>query len=138
MAVGCTVKYYWFHIGNGDFLHSFFSTIAYNLEDKKWGSKYPIIMNQLYSGELKYEQIHKALGELEDIRLRLSDLSPDRVIWDIDDLSAQPPWGRNISDEIKDLSNYFVTSDGEDLISVLKRALNAGIDAKESVKISTL
>ena len=138
MAVGFKVKYYWFHIGNGDFLHSFFSTIAYNLEDKKWGSKYPIIMNQLYSGELKYEQIHKALGELEDIRLRLSDLSPDRVIWDIDDLSAQPPWGRNISDEIKDLSNYFVTSDGEDLISVLKRALNAGIDAKESVKISTL
>lgn len=138
MALGFTVKYYWFHIGNGDFLHSFFSTIAYNLEDKKWGSKYPIIMNQLYSGELKYEQIHKALGELEDIRLRLSELSPDRVIWDIDDLSAQPPWGRNISDEIKDLSNYFVTSDGEDLISVLKRALNAGIEAKEGVKISTL
>ena len=122
----------------GIFCILFFSTIAYNLEDKKWGSKDPIIMNQLYSGELKYEQIHKALDELEDIRLRLSDLSPDRVIWDIDDLSAQPPWGRNISDEIKDLSNYFVTSDGEDLISVLNRALNAGLDTKESVKISTL
>ena len=122
----------------GIFCILFFSTIAYNLEDKKWGSKDPIIMNQLYSGELKYEQIHKALGELDEIRLRLSDLSPDRVIWDIDDLSAQPPWGRNISDEIKDLSNYFVTSDGEDLISVLNRALNAGLDTKESVKISTL
>lgn len=33
------------------------------------------------------------------------------------DLSvAQPPWKTNISDVIINLSNYFVTSDGEDLL----------------------
>ena len=138
MAVGFTVKYYWFHIGNGDFLHSFFSTIAYNLEDKKWGSKYPIIMNQLYSGELKYEQIHKALGELEDIRLRLSDLSPDRVIWDIDDLSKPMPWGDNISSDITDLSNYFVTSDGDDLITILHHAIDKAMELKSDIIIESI
>lgn len=44
MAVGLKVKFYWYQIGTGDFLHSFFSTIAYNLENSKWGSKYPFIM----------------------------------------------------------------------------------------------
>ena len=39
MAVGLTVMFYWYHVGTGDFLHSFFSTIAFNLENKKWGSK---------------------------------------------------------------------------------------------------
>ncbi|RKM62550.1 hypothetical protein D6856_00010 [Butyrivibrio sp. XB500-5] len=138
MSVGFTVKFYWFQVGTGDFLHSFFSTIAYNLEDKNWGSKFPTIMNELYSGELKYENIHNAINELDEIRHELSRFSPDKVVWDIEDLSKQPPWEDNISDDITDLSNYFVTSDGEDLIEVLKRALETGIEKKESVKISKL
>lgn len=32
--VGFKVKYYWFQIGSEDFLFSFFSTVAYNLENK--------------------------------------------------------------------------------------------------------
>lgn len=37
-----------------------------------------------------------------------------KVIWDIDDMTKMPPWGKNISKDITDLSNYFVTSDGKD------------------------
>ena len=29
MAVGFKVKFYWYQIGHGDFLHSFFSMVAY-------------------------------------------------------------------------------------------------------------
>lgn len=36
--------------------------------------------------------------------------------------------GNNISSDITDLSNYFVTNDGRDLISVLNEAME---DAKE-------
>ena len=57
MAVGFKVKFYWYQIGHGDFLHSFFSSVAYNLENGDWGS--------------------------------------------------------DISKDITDLSNYFVTSDGD-------------------------
>lgn len=45
------------------------------------------------------------------------------VVWDIDDLKAKPPWGDNISTEIKNLSEYFVTSEGEDLIDMMEKAL---------------
>ncbi|MEN2665794.1 Imm70 family immunity protein [Listeria aquatica] len=46
--VGIKVDFLWFSIGDRDFLHSFFSTICINLEEEKWGSKYPIIMTKLY------------------------------------------------------------------------------------------
>ncbi len=48
---------------------------------------------------------------------------PTESSGDNEDLQAKPPWGTNISPEITDLSNYFVTSDGRDLFEVLSEAL---------------
>ncbi|MBQ8016988.1 MAG: immunity 70 family protein [Methanobrevibacter sp.] len=138
MSVGFTVKYYWYQVGTADFLHSFFSTIAYNLEECKWGSKYPVIMKELYNGTLKNEHINLAIEEVDLIVQQLKKFSPDHVIWDIDDLSKRPPWGDNISSDITDLSNYFVTSDGDDLIVILKHALEKGIEIKSDVNIKNI
>lgn len=55
--VGFKVKFYWYQIGSGDFLHAFFSTVAYNLENMKWGSRFPVIMKELYQGHLPKEHI---------------------------------------------------------------------------------
>lgn len=138
MAVGFTVKYYWYSVGTGDFLHAFFSTIAYNLEGGKWGSRYPVLMNRFYSGNLEVQYIKTALKELDKIEKKLKHFAPDAVVWDIEDLSKQPPWGNDISSDITDLSNYFVTSDGENLIEVLRSALLKGQEVNTEVKISTL
>lgn len=126
LAVGFKVKYYWYQVGHGDFLHSFFSTVSYHLEEHGWGSKYPHLLNELYQGKLESKNIDPALEELEDIKEKLKEYNPSQVIWDIEDVSKRPPWGDNISEEITDLSNYFVTSDGEDFIKILKSALEKG------------
>ena len=126
--VGFAVKYYFYEIGSGDFLFSFFSTVAHNLEGRKWGSRFPVIMKKVYIGQAEVELIDRAIEELNTIKKELKDFSPDKVVWDIEDMSAQPPWGDDISDDITDLSNYFVTSDGEDFITVF---MNALLDAKE-------
>lgn len=138
MAVGFKVKYYWFQIGNGDFLHAFFSTVAYNLENRKWGSRFPIVMNELYQGKVKREDTEKAIKELNIIKLELQTISPDKVIWDIEDLSKQPPWGSNISKDITDLSNYFVTSDGNDFITVFFHALEKAKDVNSEMEIKSM
>lgn len=67
MAVGFKVKFYWYQIGTGNFLHSFFSTVAYNLENKEWGSRFPIVMNELYQGKAKRKDVVKAIEELNII-----------------------------------------------------------------------
>ncbi len=92
--------------------------MAYRLEGGKWGSRFPVIMNKLYQGKMKRKYADKAIKELTIIQKELQAFTPDQVIWDIEDLSKQPPWGNDISEDITDLSNYFVTSDGEDFISV--------------------
>lgn len=138
MAVGFKVKYYWYHVGSGDFLHAFFSTICYRLEKNQWGSKYPYLMNKLYQGGLESNNIDNAIIELKDIKIKLKNFQPFNVVWDIDDLSKQPPWGNNISTDITDLSNYFVTSEGYDLIDLLEKALIKAKKLNESIYIDTL
>lgn len=138
MAVGLKVKYYWYQIGSGEFLHSFFSTVAYRLENNNWGSKFPVIMNELYLGQLGENSVDKAISELRTIKEQLKKFSPDQVIWDVDDLSKQPPWGSEISKDITDLSNYFVTSEGEDLITILLHSLEKAKDVRASVEIKVI
>lgn len=129
--VGCMM----YEIGAASFLHSFFSTVAYRLENNRWGSKFPVIMNELYQGKLSCENVPAAKEELTQIKKALTKLSPNKVIWDIEDLSKQPPWGDNISEEISSLGNYFITCDGRDFIEVFHMALDAAIEIKKDVMI---
>ncbi|MCR5249236.1 MAG: immunity 70 family protein [Lachnospiraceae bacterium] len=136
--IGFTVSFYWFQIGTGDFLHSFFSTVCMRLEGGSWGSKFPVIMNELYQGELPADKVDAAMQELRLIREGLRAFPPEQVVWDMDDLSKQPPWGNKISPDITDLSNYFVTSDGEDFIGVFENALKTAAEDGEALKIESL
>ena len=133
--VSFTVGFYLYDIGTSSFLHSFFSTVAYRIENGKWGSKFPIIMNELYQGRLSYENAPIAKKELKKIKKRLSKFSPDKVVWDIEDLSKQPPWGNNISDDITSLANYYVTSSGVDFIEVFNEVLDKSIEIKKDILI---
>ena len=53
------------------------------------------------------------------------------MVWEIEDLSKQPPWGNNISKDITDLSNYFVTSDGDDFLKIFMHTMHALKKAKD-------
>jgi hypothetical protein len=138
MAVGLKVKYYWYQIGTGDFLHSFFSTISYHLEPNGWGSKYPYLINHLYNGRLSNDDVEKALAEINEIRIKLAEYKPFQVIWDIEELSKQPPWGDKISLSITSLANYFVTSDGEDLIQIIISAFQKALKLETDIEIESI
>lgn len=138
MAVGFKVMFFWYQIGTGDFLHSFFSTVACNLENGQWGSRFPVIMNELYQGKLARENIDKATKELRVIKQELQKFGPEKIVWDIDDLSKQPPWGRNISKDITDLSNYFVTSGGDDFLTVFAHALEKAKEVNSAMEIKAV
>jgi len=138
MAVGLKSGSVVDEIGTQDFFHSFFSTIHHHLENGGWGSGYPILMTELYQGKLSPENALSALNELNAISKKLAALPPEKVVWDIDDLSATPPWGANISSDITDLSNYFVTSTGRDLIETIKKALESMLEHGGTMEIVTV
>ena len=123
MAVGIKLGSITDEIGTSDFFNAFFSTIAGNLEPQGWGTRFPILMKTLYAGELQQSDARAALKELDEVSSELAALPAAKVIWDIEDRGKTPPWGDNIADTITDLSNYFVTSTGRDLISALREVV---------------
>ncbi|NOT73739.1 MAG: hypothetical protein HOP08_02340 [Cyclobacteriaceae bacterium] len=111
-------------MGSNDFLTSFFDTIEYHLTKGLFGKKYPTVLKEFYNGRLSYQSLIQAETELKEIQQRLKKFDPSKVVWDKFDLTKRPPWGDDISDEITDLSNYFVTSEGKDLFEVLFDAID--------------
>lgn len=123
MSIGFKIGSIITEVGTADFLHAFFSTVSYRLEPGGWGSRFPALMNELFQGRIEAASANTALKELDTIQSELKEFMPGKVVWDIYDLKATPPWGNSISDQITSLSNYFVTSDGKDLIEVIRDRL---------------
>ena len=138
MAVGIKVDFFWYPIGNGSFVHSFFSTISYNLENQGWGSRFPYLLNKLYQGELSYKDVDNAREELIAIRKEFESYPPDKIVWDIDNLNQQPPWGKEISSEITSIANYFITCDGKDLFDEIIRAFSKAQMLKQNILLVSL
>lgn len=138
MAVGLLVDCFFYELGHSDFVHSFFSTISYNLEKEGWGTKYPFLMNELYNDKLNWEDVSVVKADLIEIEQELSKLSPDYVIWDIDNLSQRPPWGDKISSKVTNLANYFATNDGKTFFEVIRTAMDIAEEDKCDLKIHKL
>lgn len=138
MSVSLMVDDFCYFIGRGDFLHSFFSTICYHLENKRWGSRFPCLMEDLYQGELDFEDVDLARKELAQIREELKAFAPNQVIWDIEDLKQRPPWGDDISPDIHNLAEYFITSEGEDIFDEINKAFDNAQAKKADIFIECL
>lgn len=76
-----------------------------------------------------------SVGGAKKVEQRLKKHSPSSVVWDTDDLSKQPPWGNNISKEITSLANYFITSDGRNLIDVLHLTFHDAEELRHCIEI---
>jgi hypothetical protein len=109
--------------GSSEELHALFSTCSRRLEHGGWGSRFPTLMNELYQGELAAEDVSSARRELAQAREALSDMPPSAVVWDVEDPSRRPPEGEAVDPAITNLSEYFLTNDGQNLIAVIDTAL---------------
>ena len=138
MVVGLSTGLRFFTVGNGDFFNSFFSTIFMRLENGEWGSRFPVIMNNLYQGLVHERDLETLYSELKTVQEELKSFSPNDVIWDFEDLSLTPPWGNDISPDIHNLSHYFITSNGENLFDVLYLAVERSRAAKVTLEVKSL
>ena len=135
MSVGIQVGSVVDEIGAASFFHSFFSTISVHCETRGWGSRFPALMRHLYQGHVTTQQAAQALAELRIAKEELSRLPPSKVVWDISDRTAQPPWGSNIAEDITSLATYFVSSTGRDLFALLEEALRAAVEEHTNATI---
>ncbi|WP_312368437.1 Imm70 family immunity protein [Stenotrophomonas sp.] len=115
-------------IGPGGVLHSLFSTIAVLLENGKWGSRFPWIMNGLYGGSLADVGAKAAYDEMLEIRRELAQISPSEVVWDIENPELSPPWGNSFGSHVSHMADYYVTDTGRNLVDEIIDNLESQIE----------
>jgi hypothetical protein len=120
-------------VGQDDFLHSFFSTVAYQVEREGWGSRFPVLMKELYMGRLPKERVPKARQELEEVRAGLSGLQPADRVYSYDEPNEPTPWG--VPPGAATLADCFLSSSGKNLLDLLDRALDVSEEADADVEI---
>lgn len=130
--LGIKVKYFWYQLGSIHLLNTFHSTVAFNLEKNKMGSRFPALMSMMKNGLVEYENCKSAMQELETIKEEFKLFPIEKIVWDNNE---NEPIGFMINEQATDLSNFFRTNNNEDLISVLKEALGDSISLKESMVI---
>ncbi|MBA4398137.1 MAG: hypothetical protein C0394_12250 [Syntrophus sp. (in: bacteria)] len=138
MTIGFKIGNVFNEIGTSDFLHSFFSTISFNLEPKGWGSRFPELMNQLYKGKLDVAQAKKALADARIIKTELAGLKPEKIIWDIEHLEKKPPWGKRIDKSVTSLANYHITTTSRVLMDLLIECLEYEVESGKLLTVEKL
>lgn len=138
MTIGIELRGVTTEIGPGGILHALCSTVSHNLEPSGWGTRFPKILNELYRGRLDAKHALEALNELRQIKSELKRIPPSGVIWDIENLALDPPWGKVVGPHVQNMSHYFVTDSGKDLIDILAEQVECLVDVGGSLEIVTM
>jgi Immunity protein 70 len=120
-------------VGESDFLHSFFSTVAYQLERDGWGRRFPALLKELYGGRLPVRLVPQARDELARIRAELARLGPEARVYDYDEPNRETPWP--VPPGAGSLAECFLTVGGRNVLDVLDRALDVSEEAAADLEI---
>jgi len=137
MTVGLKIRSIVVEVGPSRILTAFFSSIHCNLEGDKWGGEFPVLLNEFYSGTLPAESAAAALQELSAVDSKFKNLSPQKVVWDFEDLEMSRPDGVPYNDGANNLSEFFVTKTGHSLISVIESRIHYMIKKNRDMTIDT-
>ncbi|KFN02325.1 hypothetical protein D0U04_28365 [Bacillus clarus] len=137
-VVGFGVDSFFYETEHPDFLHSFFSTISYHTEPEGWGTKYTLLMKDLYFNKLNWQDASEALKNVEEIRETLSKIPPSEVIWDIENLTKKPPYGDKIPEDITNLAAYYTTERGKAFLTLLRNARKGSVEEKQDGTIGKM
>ena len=84
------------------------------------------------------EDIESGIAELLSIQEELKKFPSHDIIWDFEDLSATPPWGNQIASHITNLSQYFITSSGSDLLEVMLTCFRFALEEGKNVVVKSI
>ena len=133
MIISCKNGKAYIDIGGYDTWKALSSTIQVRLKDVS--AKIPCVLSFLESGTCNFEQCLCTAKQFNIVRDSFALFSPDKVVYDAQDLTITPPWGRNISPIITSCGNYFTTADGRDLLAEIVRLFSIAAYTKTDVKI---
>ena len=118
-------------------VEAFFATVSYRLEPDGWSSRFPVVLNRLYSSRFEPQDCDAALRELDVIERELKTLPPERAIASLRNLARLDDARLTINRGAANLFEYFVTADGQTpILRELRQAVSTARQIQQPVKMS--
>lgn len=134
---------YWYNhvvLGTEGLLNSFFATVCMLLEDGVWGSRFPVVMRQLYWGHVEVASLQEGIAELEVIKREFLERSVSDALWVTGDENThvEPSYLVTRGEHAHNLFEYFTTIDNALLLDRLIRVFTKAKNLKggQIVKIT--
>ncbi len=108
-----------------EILHALFSTVSHNLEPNGWGTRFPILFNQIYLGKLYPTNTREALKEIQVVRHELKSVSTANIIWCIQNPEKGVPSSYRYNKQTKTSADWFLTTTGRDFLLEIEDSLHA-------------
>lgn len=136
-VVGFEVGMIFFPIGREEHLCSFFHSVHQRLEIQ-WGTKYPKIMNGLFSGELKYQEAPQALKELGAIKESYFTAAVGDFCHGLQKRLRGAPWQGRFLREHPFSLDFHLSPKSREIIQSLEDALKESMTFQENIQISSI
>lgn len=122
-----------FNLGNDEMVKGFFTNIAYHLENKKWGSVYPTIMNEFYSGKIEQKDINNAIKEIKEIKQRLSEIDFSQIVFSMESV----PEKKYLKEEenIISIDDMFINNNRQKMTDMILMVLESVKNSKNPLYI---
>lgn len=120
-------------LGGSDTWQTLCSTIYYHLASSE--QQIPHAFEFIKNGHCRNQDCLVTAREFNIVRDLLSQLKPDQIVYDYNNLGKLPPWGDRISPVITSCANYLTTGDGDDLLAEIVKILTYAAYAKTNVDI---
>ncbi|WP_279365684.1 Imm70 family immunity protein [Microbacterium testaceum] len=136
MGVNLRVGPIAYPVGGADLFGSFFDTVGIRLEGGARGSRFPMLAALYRDGAVSPDAAEAARTELSTVESELRQHSPADAVWDIEKPGVLPPWGTDIADTITSLGDYFLTTAGRPLLTVMDAVFDASTRTGKPVRIA--
>ena len=120
-------------VGGADTWQTLCSTIHYHLGSHK--NEITHVWNFLKTGHCAKFDCLNAAKEFNLVRDALSAIKPDQIVYDENDPTRLPPWGKEISPVITSCSNYLTSGDGDDLLAELVKLFTYAAYVKADIDL---
>jgi len=120
-------------IGGNPITSALFYSIAHHLERRDWGSKYPVIMKELYYDGIEIEHLEQGLKEIKEIKNEFKKLNAKEMIMLYEDAIKVAPWEFEFTEDMENLYESIRSPEGYNIIDTIILAIETGIKQKVRV-----
>ena len=117
-------------------VEALFTTIGCRLEPHGQGTRFPAVMDDLYSGYLVPNRAPFAQRELLEIEAALRQVAVSEVVWSLADLRRGPDADEPVNHRAANAFEYFVDVDGIPLITRLRESVQQCLGSTQVLKLT--